>query len=418
MAKSTSGGCIRALEDKPRGKCRKWKLTISLGRDPATGKYAQKNRNFTGTYTEAQKELRRFQGEAEEGLLVNAKHPKYTLEAYAKLYIDESEAAGVFAQNTANRCRSRIRSIAPLIGKARLGDVTPEMLSKAYADLRNGKSLSGKKLSGTYVAAINTTLEGMFTYAIKQGVATENPCKSATVPQNDTKERRALEEGQMERLLASLDPANARECAVYLCATLGLRRAEACSLSWGDVDLVDKVLHVGHSMNDDGTLKDPKTLTSDRELPIPQAVEAALRKRRAAQAEALAFEAPGLLAIDKEGVLSPKPEVPVVSYGDGRRLRASTFGSWWGKHRADYGAEGVTLHELRHSFITLAASKNVHPSVIQKLAGHSDPYIAMQVYTHVKMQEKRAALDALDAVYEMGAAAAESPENAQGGDAA
>ena len=46
-------GGIYAMEDKPKSKCRKWKIKISVGINPATGKYAQRAMTFHGSYTEA-----------------------------------------------------------------------------------------------------------------------------------------------------------------------------------------------------------------------------------------------------------------------------------------------------------------------------------------------------------------------------
>ena len=57
------------------------------------------------------------------------------------------------------------------------------------------------------------------------------------------------------------------------------------------------------------------------------------------------------------------------------------------------------LHQLRHSFLTLAAQKGVHPSVMQKLSGHSTARITMEVYTHANMEDKRAAMDSLQEVF-------------------
>lgn len=66
MAETKGKGAIIQLEkDKPRSKCRKWQLRVSLGRDPRTGKYRQKTRYFTGTYTQAKAALREFIAEIE-----------------------------------------------------------------------------------------------------------------------------------------------------------------------------------------------------------------------------------------------------------------------------------------------------------------------------------------------------------------
>ena len=57
--------------------------------------------------------------------------------------------------------------------------------------------------------------------------------------------------------------------------------------------------------------------------------------------------------------------------------------------------DGWTLHELRHSFLSLAAASGVHPAVMQQLAGHSSAQTTMDIYTHVNMDSKRAAVMAM-----------------------
>ena len=54
MAAQTGKGFIVQMEKgKPKGKCCKWKLVVSLGRDARMGKYPQKACAFHGTYTRA-----------------------------------------------------------------------------------------------------------------------------------------------------------------------------------------------------------------------------------------------------------------------------------------------------------------------------------------------------------------------------
>ena len=71
----------------------------------------------------------------------------------------------------------------------------------------------------------------------------------------------------------------------------------------------------------------------------------------------------------------------------------------WYKRRADYGLEGWTLHELRHTFLSLAARQGVHPSVMKKLAGHSTARITMEIYTHANMNAQREAMKAIQKAF-------------------
>lgn len=62
------------------------------------------------------------------------------------------------------------------------------------------------------------------------------------------------------------------------------------------------------------------------------------------------------------------------------------------------------IYDLRHTFLTLPAAQGVHPSgvhpsVMMRLAGHKSPDITMKICTHVNMEFKRKAMDAMQAAY-------------------
>lgn len=89
------------------------------------------------------------------------------------------------------------------------------------------------------------------------------------------------------------------------------------------------------------------------------------------------------------------PSLPVMADEFGRRCKPVSLSTWWKKHCEDFGMSGWTLHELRHSFLSLAAASGVHPAIMQQLAGHSSAKTTMDIYTHVTMDSKRAAVMAM-----------------------
>ena len=399
MGNAKGRGSIYPIEkDKPRNKCKKWKLQVSCGKDPQTGKYRQKKRVFHGTLTEARKALQDFIEEIDSGEVVLKS--TWTFEKYAEHFIGVRELSGEVAAGTIKREAEKLSSIGHLIGKMNLQDVTPDVIEKALIDLRSGKSKSGKRLSGTYLNDICKKVSLMMDLAVKEKVVSENPCACVTKPKIDTPEKRALGSCDVHALLGALNPAEYMECGVILATTLGLRRGEVVGLSWGDVNFGEMTVHISHTYDDAGNLNPPKTKASNRILPMSDFVYDALKARRDSQLAFLKLYGQQLLDKDpKTGDFSMKPDAPVISDRFGERIHPAGFGQWWYKHRANFGLDGWTLHQLRHSFLTLAAQQGVHPSVMQKLAGHSTARITMEVYTHANMEDKRAAMDALQEVF-------------------
>lgn len=387
------GASIRPLEDKPRGKCRKWKITVSLGRD-AQGKYRQKSRNFTGTYTEAKAEAMRMKRLADEGKLVARK--SYTFQEYANHWNDVRLASGRYSEASIARDRSMLSAVRHLVGQMRLQDVTPDVLESAYARMRAGETLSGKHASGTYTLNIHKRISSMYAYALDHGVVGENPCRKVIPPAVDTPEKKALDLDRLHAVVAALDAADAKQFAAILASQLGLRRGEICGLSRGDIDLEERVVRIRHAYTDVGGLKAPKNKSSVRELPLSDFMAAAARTRIAAMAAD--FAANGHAELLAEGVAAQPDvaaEAPMICSREGVRMRPSTLSNWWAKARAGFGAEGVKLHELRHTFITAGVLSGVDIGTLQKLSGHANPSVLLGVYTHAAMDAKRNAIEAM-----------------------
>jgi len=58
----------------------------------------------------------------------------------------------------------------------------------------------------------------------------------------------------------------------------------------------------------------------------------------------------------------------------------------------------VDFHALRHTFITRLARSGITPAVAKSLARHSTIVLTMDHYTHVLIEDERAALDRLPTI--------------------
>jgi integrase len=64
----------------------------------------------------------------------------------------------------------------------------------------------------------------------------------------------------------------------------------------------------------------------------------------------------------------------------------------------DASSRVVDFHALRHAFITRLARSGVTPAVAKSLARHSTIMLTMDYYTHILIEDERAALDRLPAL--------------------
>lgn len=384
-------GTIIALEkDKPKSKCRKWKLQVSMGKDVRTGKYRLRARNFRGTYTQAKSAMREFIEELENNRA--RRRSGTTLQECAEDYIRRREEAGETSANTIDTYTRYFKAANRHLGHADVSQITPEVLEGMYAAMRKGDTLSGRPASGTYVSELHKTLRLVFRDLVEDGVINENPCDQMEAPRRDTQERNAMRPSAIKRFVSELDLTGEDEFGYFLAVVMGLRRGEICGLSWRDVDDELKILSIRHNYDRFGNLKEPKTHAGLRSLPLSETLCRAFATHREAQREAFA----GVMSRDGRRPFRQGEDTPVMVNKWGERMNPDHLAAHWRRDRESLGAEGFCLHELRHSYLSMLAFEGVHPKVMQELAGHADPRITMEIYTHVNMESKREAATAVE----------------------
>ena len=55
----------------------------------------------------------------------------------------------------------------------------------------------------------------------------------------------------------------------------------------------------------------------------------------------------------------------------------------------------INAHIFRHTFISLAVKNNVDPRILKRIVGHSDISITDAVYTHMKVDDLRDAMNSI-----------------------
>lgn len=378
-------GSIVAAENKPKNKCRKWRLFVSCGFD-RHGKRIQRSRRISGTYSQAKSALLEFEEEVnglgtEDALLCD----------YLDKWLKEREPNS--AQTTKKKHRQTVRTLKHLFGpKVRLSDLTAKMVDEAMVDLLNGGGPSGRPTKPTYAGYVKKQLAAILRAARDDGyMVADIMAKTAKLPTRAPEKDNIPSAYEVRTLLEGLDPRDGHQMCVYLCATLGLRRSEALGLRWGNVDLEERQLGIVETLAPDGTYAPTKTPESRRLLPIPDHLAKAFRVR--------ADTAKADLEIARRAGCENIPEwdeLAVCCFPDGRPLTHSAASHWWDKHRSFYGIS-CGLHGLRHALLTRMAEQGVHPRIMASVAGHTNQTITLSIYAHSNMETKEAAFDAVSA---------------------
>lgn len=239
-----------------------------------------------------------------------------------------------------------------------LRDITPAAIN-VYREMR----LEQKTQRGTLrsVASVNrerALLSAIFTQAVDLGYCEKNPCSRVKRFKESGQRTRVLSSDEETRLMAALTGKNADLQPIVVCALgTGMRRGEMLKMRWLDIDFEAGFIH----------LRSETTKSAEaRSVPMKDDVKEMLLNLRPAKSIGRVFD------VDPEMVT--------------RRF---------GKLCDELGMPDVTLHVLRHTFITRLSASGVNPFYIQLIVGHSSLSMTKH-YTHINQTELQAAVKSLN----------------------
>lgn len=317
-----------------------WVASISLGRDPATGKPLRRTA-YARTRKEAAEKLQALQQEAAGGLPTARKD--ITVEALMLEWLGHMEPS--WRQRTYDSAESCSRiHIVPALGKVKLPELTGHRIQLW---LRSMGAVRVASLSRTY-------LRSACELAMRWGWIARNP-----VDMTDALpvKRRAHPDISIEiaQKLLAVNEGTADYPIVCLLLGCGLRISECLGLRWSDFDAAAGVLRVAGQITTAGTLQPPKTRSGNRVISVPSWA-----------AEALG----GVERVENDlGLIWPGVRREALNRRVGGRQRSA-------------GIEGVRLHDLRHAYASLLIDAGVPITGVSAALGHSSPAITMSVYAH------------------------------------
>jgi integrase len=288
----------------------------------------------------------------------------------------------------------RIQSDA--IGKMEATKVTAQAVDQMVERMLQRGSGRNPKLGRAYVRRLRSVLNQAMVIAVREGVVTANSVAASKQVKVKRVPMEALSAADTRRFLQAAGTDRLHAFFAVLVG-LGLRRGEACGLKWSDIDLGSGVLKVRRQVKRepvDGRVKavpgDLKTSESRRDLQLPEFVVKALKEQRSRQKSER--EQAGERWVDEDWVFT-SPTRPGHHLDPSHAYRrAATIAR-------SVGIKDLTIHKIRHTYLTALAVEGTHPSVMQAVAGHSDPKITLDIYTHVGAAAKKVAADAAERAF-------------------
>lgn len=355
-----------------------WEARVTTGRDPGTGKQIQ--RSFTG---KTQKEVR----EKMQAAAVEVNQGTYT--APSKLTVGQwldiwqRDYLGSLKPKTVESYKCQIRNhINPAVGAIKLDVLDAPTIQKLYNSIATDHAPKTVKI-------VHGVLHKALQQAVKVGYLRFNPADACELPRMERKEIQPLDDAAIAAFMRAVQ--GHRFEAVYLTMLFtGMRRGEACGLTWDCVDLDRGTLLINKQLQNipgqPGKFRLVSTKNSKgRSITLAASVVALLKKHRAQQLRDRLRAGPvwkdhGFVFCDEAGGhLSPN-----TVYHNFKRLAASI------------GLPDARLHDLRHSYAVAALRAGDDIKTVQWNLGHHAAAFTLDVYGHVTEEMKQASADRME----------------------
>lgn len=277
--------------------------------------------------------------------------------------------------------------IVPGFGDLRLRDVTATTLRRQYA------AWLAEGLSPSTVQLMHQVINKALGDAERAGLVQSNPARKVDAPR---KVQHEMHTWTREQVVAFLEHVkDDRLSAMWrLFLATGMRRGEVAALQWTDLDLEARRLSVrrtGYRLDGRWQTGTPKGRGrgATRMLSLDARTVEALRAHQEQQ------EAERTYMDDlwvEHGL--------VFCRQDGKPLNPCRIGQALTAHARRAELPHVRLHDLRHTYATLALLAGIHPKVVSERLGHSSIGITLNLYSHVTSGMDKDAADVIAALLE------------------
>lgn len=303
--------------------------------------------------------------------------------------LDDEIANGKLTAGSARLYRVHLKQrIIPVLGDVELQQLSRADIARFRRHMATTKGVRGGIPSAQTrrqtLVVLHKALEG----ARAEGLVRTNAAQGVELPRVAKREMATWSKADLRMFLTLTGHDRLYPLWRFLSQT-GLRRGEALGLKAEDLDLDHGKVRLVRQHKQDGyrAVDAPLKAGQPRSISIDTQTVATLReqldqKQRDAQDWGAAYTGTDYVFTNKDGL--PLHPDRVSKLFDAAVKKA--------------GLPRIRLHDLRHTWATLALRAGVHPKVVQERFGHTEIGVTMDTYSHVMPDMQEAAAEMVAAL--------------------
>lgn len=267
-------------------------------------------------------------------------------------------------------------SVKDIIGNKVLSEVKPIHCQLVFTNMAN------QGYSSTTITTTKAIVHDIFEHALNNDLIKSNPCRKKTVNTKIGKppnERRALTIQEQKEFLELIRGHRYENHLKFVLQT-GIRVGELTGLRWSDIDMDKRIIKINRTLQHSHIAphwicNSPKTKAGIRTIPLTDEAVRILKEQRIKnnRIKVIPLEWRDLV------FLHPQEGIPIITYRYDGTLTTLC---------KDTNLPKISMHILRHTFATRCIEGGMNPKTLQKIMGHSNIGITMNLYVHVTEDEK------------------------------
>ena len=270
------------------------------------------------------------------------------------------------------------KHIDPFIGKKKICCINYNDTLQIMNNMKNN-GLSASSINNVY-----SHMSSMFNFALQESLIKRNPMLMIRKERTPLKKRRALTD---EELNIILQYTRIRDYQFFLLISTmlytGMRPGEVCGIKWESFDAEFRFVEITESLSKKNYDKDTKNEFSKRVIPLNNFLSKEFKKK---------YEAIGKFGHSDDYVFLNRYGKPYYA-----NIAAIRFKVYRTEIEEKYQIDlcGISLHYLRHTFVTKGILSGIDIVTMKDLLGHSNEKMLLNVYAHTNQALKEKSIKAI-----------------------